>query len=253
MARGELLMAVDKLVDSTQLDSDLTSVADAIRTKGGTNGSLAFPAGFVSAIEDIETGGGGWTMQEVLESEEYASLWTASQATLKIVNPYITKIVNSMFSNVKLIKSINFPNVKAWGYPEYLLRDSAVEIAVFPQANSSIATSSFRNAPSLTAVDFGPDVPSIGNYFISNSPNVNVIILRRTTSVVTISNASGAISGSPFADGKAGGTLYVPSSLISSYQAATNWSTILGYANNQILPIEGSVYENAYADGTPIT
>ena len=49
------------------------------------------------------------------------------------------------------------------------------------------------------------------------------------------------------------GKLYVPSSLISSYQAATNWSTILGYANNQILPIEGSMYETQYADGTPIT
>lgn len=26
----------------------------------------------------------------------------------------------------------------------------------------------------------------------------------------------------------------------------------LGYANNQILPIEGSIYETKYADGTPI-
>lgn len=51
-------MAVDKLVDSTQLNADLTSVADAIRAKGGTSASLAFPAGFVDAIGDIETGGG---------------------------------------------------------------------------------------------------------------------------------------------------------------------------------------------------
>ena len=43
-------MSVDKLVDSTQLDSDLTSVANAIRTKGGTSATLAFPADFVSAI-----------------------------------------------------------------------------------------------------------------------------------------------------------------------------------------------------------
>lgn len=54
-------MAVDKLVDSTQLDADLTSVANAIRTKGGTSASLAFPSGFVSAIADIPSGGGGWT------------------------------------------------------------------------------------------------------------------------------------------------------------------------------------------------
>ena len=51
-------MSVDKLVDSTQLDADLTSVANAIRTKGGTSAQLAFPADFVQAIEDIETGGG---------------------------------------------------------------------------------------------------------------------------------------------------------------------------------------------------
>lgn len=51
-------MAVDKLVDSTQLDADLTSVANAIRTKGGTSASLAFPADFVSAIGAIPTGGG---------------------------------------------------------------------------------------------------------------------------------------------------------------------------------------------------
>ena len=50
-------MAVDKLVDSSQLDSDLTSVANAIRTKGGTSASLAFPSGFVSAIQNLSGGG----------------------------------------------------------------------------------------------------------------------------------------------------------------------------------------------------
>lgn len=49
-------MAVDKLVDSTQLDADLTSVANAIRTKGGTSAQMAFPNGFVSAVNAIPTG-----------------------------------------------------------------------------------------------------------------------------------------------------------------------------------------------------
>ena len=50
-------MAIDKLVDSTQLDTDLTTVANAIRAKGGTNNSLEFPDEFVAAIENIPTGG----------------------------------------------------------------------------------------------------------------------------------------------------------------------------------------------------
>ena len=49
-------MAYDKVIDSTQLNTDLTSVANAIRTKGGTSSQLAFPADFVTAIGDIETG-----------------------------------------------------------------------------------------------------------------------------------------------------------------------------------------------------
>lgn len=49
-------MAVDKLVDSTQLDTDLTSVANAIRAKGGTSAQMAFPTGFVSAVQAIPTG-----------------------------------------------------------------------------------------------------------------------------------------------------------------------------------------------------
>lgn len=51
-------MAVDKLVDSTQLDSDLTSVANAIRAKSGGSSQLAFPSGFVSEIGNIPSGGG---------------------------------------------------------------------------------------------------------------------------------------------------------------------------------------------------
>lgn len=38
--------------------TDLASVADAIRTKGGTSESLSFPDGFVSAVQNIPTGGG---------------------------------------------------------------------------------------------------------------------------------------------------------------------------------------------------
>lgn len=39
-------------------DNSLASVADAIRSKGGTSDALVFPDGFVSAISAIQTGGG---------------------------------------------------------------------------------------------------------------------------------------------------------------------------------------------------
>ncbi len=49
-------MAYDKVVDSAALDSKLTQVADAIRTKGNTSADLQFPSGFISAIQAIQTG-----------------------------------------------------------------------------------------------------------------------------------------------------------------------------------------------------
>lgn len=39
-------------------DTSLSSVADAIRSKGGTSDTLIFPDGFVTAISAIQTGGG---------------------------------------------------------------------------------------------------------------------------------------------------------------------------------------------------
>lgn len=51
-------MAYDKVIDSSALDANLASIAEAIRTNGGTTDQLVFPAGFISAIEAIEAGGG---------------------------------------------------------------------------------------------------------------------------------------------------------------------------------------------------
>ena len=52
-------MATYKVVDADQLNADMSSVADSIRTKGGTTEALAWPDGYKTAIEAIQTGGGG--------------------------------------------------------------------------------------------------------------------------------------------------------------------------------------------------
>lgn len=53
-------MALDKLVDSTQLDGALEATADAIRAKAGSSAAIAWDAdeGFKEAIEAIPTSGG---------------------------------------------------------------------------------------------------------------------------------------------------------------------------------------------------
>ena len=58
-------MALDKVVDSAVLDAGMKSVADAIRAKAGTTDLLAWPEGFKTAVEGIQTGGGGGSTSDV--------------------------------------------------------------------------------------------------------------------------------------------------------------------------------------------
>lgn len=60
-------------------DTELTAVADAIRSKGGTEADLEWPSEFVSAIGAITTGGGGiplltraqWTALTTVQKKAY--------------------------------------------------------------------------------------------------------------------------------------------------------------------------------------
>lgn len=195
-------------------DTDLTSVADAIRTKGGTSAALEFPDGFVDAIDDIETGGGGDTLAEY--GNGTLATWHTTDLT--------SIISNGMRYNSNL-KTIVAPNL------------------------TSIGTNAFGNA-GLKTLDTAK-LSSIANGAFVSCASFTKLILRRS-SVASLGNTS-AFNSSPFASSGSGGTLYVPSAMIASYQSATNWSTILGYANNSIQAIEGSIYETEYADGTPIS
>lgn len=50
--------AIWEPITYTTTSTELTAVADAIRTKGGTSAALEWPSGFAQAIADIPSGGG---------------------------------------------------------------------------------------------------------------------------------------------------------------------------------------------------
>lgn len=219
-------MAVDKLVDSTQLDSDLTSVANAIRSKGGTSAQMAFPTGFVSAVQAIPTGGDSIIRQIVSLGEN--SLRGAS------------------IGEIGFFESLKTAGMHCLAYlPQ-------TEILVFP-ALTATQNYPFTDNVLLQKLDIGETLPSgsFSTYFFAGNRVLTEIILRMP--VIRSLPSLNCFQETPFASDGSGGTLYVPGSLISSYQTASNWATILGYAHNSIVAIEGSPYENYYADGTPIS
>ncbi len=70
-------MANYKVVDAEHLDSDLTSVADAIREQTGKTEAIAFPNGFVSAPAELV---------EVGRQKEWSDFWDVFQQNGKRAN-----------------------------------------------------------------------------------------------------------------------------------------------------------------------
>lgn len=128
---------------------------------------------------------------------------------------------------------------------------SALTKIVLPNLTNIRVYNVFTSCTNLEAADFGGTFGTLQNNTFSSCSKLATLIIRNTTAC-NLGNIN-AFASTPFASGGTGGTLYVPQSLISTYQGKSNWSTILGYANNSIQKIEGSIYETAYADGTPIT
>ena len=262
-------MAVDKLVDSTQLDTDLTSVANAIRTKGGTSASLAFPTGFVAAIDAIETGGGGG-----ISLAEFASgakpTGEVDITGLTFVDyafanrPNITSVVGSgyfnkgyLFTGCTGLTKVNI-TLSGSASSNFFSSCTGLKTAVLNQAAQG-GTGFFNGCSSLEVADL--NVYQLRTNYFTNNTKLATIILRKSDAITTLENVGVFSTAAHFKSGGSGGTIYIPKALYDhlgdggslDYKAATNWSTYNGYGTITWAKIEGSQYENYYADGTPIT
>lgn len=106
-------MSVDKLVDSTLLDYDLTSVANAIRTKGGTSAPLFFPDDFITAIMAISSG------VKIKYTGSVVNFNTASSVSLETLDVQITPVQsgsgNPSSSNIRPISGWSEAKVNRTG------------------------------------------------------------------------------------------------------------------------------------------
>lgn len=164
-------------------------------------------------------------------------------AHLQTINlPSVTSFGNYSFSDcTNLSGDLYFPNLTSAGQESlarchYITSVNLPLLATIPYGfckdNQRITTADLGCATFITQQSFW----ACGSF--------NTLIIR-TNQVCTLEHEYALDYYTPFMSGKAGGTIYVPQALISSYQSATNWDIILAISTNQILPIEGSPYEQA--------
>lgn len=128
----------DYLVDG----SDLTSIANAIRTKGGTSASLEFPTEFVSAINAIPTGGGAVEEKQVNFIDYDGTIlhsYTAQEAnalTALPSNPSHTGLTaqgwNWTLAQIKT-QLTNVPDGPVWVGQSYVTASGKTEIDIVLQ------------------------------------------------------------------------------------------------------------------------
>lgn len=225
-----------KVVDADQLNADLSAVADAIRERAGTEDTLAFPAGFVGAVEPLVnaedylaavhnrevseivnhkmTGdiAGSWQKSNTnlskvdlpLVSKLYSGAFLACSALADVNLPAVTQISADVFQLCYNIPSLYFPslvNLVDWGWT--FASCERLAKAYFPKL-TTITGGSFSNCRRMTTLILGSDT----------------VCRLESTNVFTETPIAGFTVAT---DGEMG-YVYVPSALVDSYKSATNWS-----------------------------
>lgn len=226
---------------------------DDLATNSAPSGAITLGSG-VTTIADYAFAGKPITSivapsvtsvkQYALQSTQIESITDANFPVLGVSARYGIFLRMSSLKSIKLTGgNITLDNGSGG------LRDSTnLLTAEFPNAARdvgpsyvSIGQSFFYGDNKMTLADVGY-ITIISNMAFYNCNKLATLILR-SGSVVTLNNAT-AFQNTPIRGYQSQtGTIYVPSSLISSYQTASNWSTLYNDGHCTFAAIEGSQYE----------
>ena len=148
--------------------------------------------------------------------------------------PLATSVGDYAFQSCTKLTSVNLPSVTS--ISQYAFKKCSQLTSVNLPLATSAGSFTFDSCTKLTSIDL-PLATSVGSYTFNGCSQLTYVILRAET-VCTLNNTN-AFKNTPFASGKAGGTLLVPRALVTKYPNATNWSSIFsGNTNNRVLALE---------------
>lgn len=225
------------MADKLYNEASIQAIADAIRAKSGKTDTMKVSemAGEIAEL-------GGYSIDDIFSGKEPSGDIVINATTFKgsvfanrtgitsvtIVNnltfttnqnspftgctgitsisaPKLTKAQNKLFNGCTNLQTVDLPKLTLINGDQFI-ESSKVVYLVFPSFANRVYRNSLRNNTLLQAVDLAA-CTSIGETAFSGCSVFNTFIIRGD-SVPTLSNIS-AFTNTPFASGKAGGTLYV--------------------------------------------
>lgn len=127
-------------------------------------------------------------------------------------------------------------------YPMQIVHASFPNMAVSSLGYAFGSSTAAYACQLLEDADIG-NTAAIAAYSFANCYKLETLIIRKSDAICALSNVSAFLNTPIRGYNSLSGTIYVPSALISTYQTATNWSTIYGEGHVTFAAIEGSQYE----------
>lgn len=256
-------------------DVELTAIANAIREKGGTSAPLTFPAGFVSAVEDIPTGGGSSETENAIIDRSIQSytnstvsfigrrafsfcpdLLAVSFPAAEIIDTQafeycyslisvdaknVTEIRNGAFQGCSYLIEANFPKVSEIG--SYAFSGcTLLDTAIFPEA-TIINSTAFTNCKNLQNISF-PKAVTVGNSaFYGCSQLIEAVFpaLEEIGASAFSSCASLAMASFPALKRIASSAFYKCFKLVSLYLLGSSVVTLDSFTAFTSTPIGGYI------------
>lgn len=141
-------------------DTDLTTVANAIRTKGGTSAQLTFPSGFASAIANLPEGGisGGYNVTFNDGTDDVAIVSVEAGGTIN-ANPIVLTKTGYVFKGWSTTSggttSILFPYTPAADLTLYPIFGAEYKCTVSNLGSSSPSSVLFNKDAGFTPANLG--------------------------------------------------------------------------------------------------
>ena len=240
-------------------DTSLVSVANAIRTKGGTTDQLVFPDGFVSAIDGIQSGDGGAFASLVDRSITKVTadmlkgcttignnaFYNCSSLTSVGLPSGVTSLEGNAFGNCSSLTSVDLPSTLLTIGGNAFGNCSSLTSITIPGGVTSIGSNTFSGCKGLASITIPDSVTSIGSNAFYSCKLTSITIPGGVTSIgrSAFSNCTllttiemkptnpPTLGANAFQNCSSLKQIIVPAGSLSAYKSATNWSA---YANKMV-------------------
>lgn len=237
------------MVNSNKLSDKLTAIADGFRASRGTTQEYSLDEMAAMAAEPVGGDDGNNAAVALLQGD-VAEITDENFPGLEALAgglDWVTKINHSTLKRVGSfynasatvkIQSVVAPNLTT------LLGGGTFRVCKYLERFvggnvGTVTQSCFESSTKLAFADFG-GIGTISKWAFWGTA-LNTLVIRGDNVPALVS--TDAFDGSPFAAGKAGGTVYVKGALIEQYKTATNWGALYEGGSCAFAAIEGSEYE----------